>query len=432
MSTRISFQRSLPVAGEYDVIIAGGGPSGCAAAAAAGRLGAKVLLIEATGMLGGMGTAGMVPAWCPFSDQEKIIYRGIAEEVFRASWTDVTHPDPLRYDWVPIDPERLKLVYDDITASSGADVLFGVQFAAVEMRDSRNAAAVITSGKEGLQAWRAKCYIDCTGDGDLAARAGAGFEFADRLQLATLCFMLSGVDSLNYRKGPWLHNHNPESPIHRIVASDRYPLIRDPHFCQCMTQQGAVGFNAGHLNPVDPTSSASLSRAMREGRKLAWEYLRALREECPDRFGHAELAATAALPGVREGRRIECEYRVTIDDYLDRRSFDDEIGRNSYYIDVHGTPEAGKIKHYGRGESHGIPYRCLVPKTLDNVLVAGRCISSDRYANGSLRVMPVCLVTGQAAGTAAALLAASPGTPARELDAGTLRGTLRENGAYFL
>ena len=98
MQTTISFCRSLPLAGEFDVIVAGGGPSGCAAAVAASRLGARVLLIEGTFMLGGMGTAGMVPAWCPFSDKEKIIYKGIAEEVFRASWTEITHPDPNCYD----------------------------------------------------------------------------------------------------------------------------------------------------------------------------------------------------------------------------------------------------------------------------------------------------------------------------------------------
>ncbi len=431
MQTTISFCRSLPLAGEFDVIVAGGGPSGCAAAVAASRLGARVLLIEGTFMLGGMGTAGMVPAWCPFSDKEKIIYKGIAEEVFRASWTEITHPDPNCYDWVPVDAEQLKFVYDEMTGKAGVNLLFGVQFAAVEMRDSRTVDAIITSSKQGLQAWRARVYVDCTGDGDLAARAGAGFELADKPQLATLCFLLSGVNSEAYRKGPWLHNHNPDSPIHKIVASDRYPLIRDPHFCQCLTAEGTVGFNAGHLDPVSSLSDASLSNAMRQGRKMAREYLRALRTECPDRFGHAELVATASLPGIREGRRIECEYRVTVDDYLARRSFPDEIGRNCYYIDVHGTPETEKIKRYERGESHGIPYRCLVPRALDNVLVAGRSVSSDRYANGSLRVMPVCLVTGQAAGTAAKLLADNGGT-ARELDTGKLRAVLRENGAYFL
>lgn len=439
MKDSLHFSRAVRLGGTFDVIVAGGGPAGCAAAIAAARLGGRVLLIEATGMLGGMGTAGLVPAWCPFSDQEKIIYRGIAEEVFRASATQVTLPDPERLDWVPIDAEALKRVYDDLTEQAGVEVRFGVQLAAVEMRDERHVDAVITSGKDGLLAWRAAVYIDCTGDGDLAAWAGAECEMAPECQPATYCFHLGNVDSEAYLHAESLHGSNPASPVHRILESGRFPLIVGTHMCQSLVAENTVGFNAGHLWRIDPTSSAGISAGLKQGRRMAAEYLRALREFAPESFGDACLAETAPLLGIREGRRVVGEYRFTAEDYLERRSFGDEIGRNAYYIDVHGSREAEtggrnkflKFERYGRGESHGIPYRCLVPRDLDNVLVAGRCISSDRAANGSLRVMPVCLVTGQASGTAARLLAASPGTAARDLEPRRLREVLRENGAWF-
>lgn len=339
MNQILDFHRSVPFAGKYDVIISGGGPAGCAAAIAAGRCGAKVLLIESTGMLGGMGTAGLVPAWCPFTDHTRPVYRGIAWEVFERSWTPVTHPDPDCYDWIPIDPERLKLVYDELVAAAGVEIRFCTSLAAVELRDERHVDAVITSGKDGLLAWRAPVYIDCTGDGDLAAWAGADFELPDSFQPATYCFNLSNVNETAYQAGSNLHNGNPASPIHRLVADERYPLLNDPHFCQNLIRHGAVGFNAGHLRGVDPTSSASLSAALLRGRRMARAYLEALKRELPERFGQAELCTTAALLGIREGRRIRGEYNFTVDDYLDRRSFEDEIGRNCYYIDVHGCAD---------------------------------------------------------------------------------------------
>lgn len=431
MSEALDFRRSVPFAGEYDVIIAGGGPAGCSAAIAAARLGAKVLLLESTGMLGGMGTAGLVPAWCPFTDRVQPVYRGIAWEVFERSWTPVTHPDPDRHDWVPIDPEQLKLVYDGLVVAAGVEIRFCTSLAAVEMQDARHVGAIVTSGKDGLLAWKARFYIDCTGDGDLAAWAGADFELPDAFQPATFCFNLSNVNEAAYLAGPTLHNGNPDSPIHRIVSGGRYPLLDDPHFCQSLIRHNTVGFNAGHLPGVDPTSSASLSAALLRGRRMARAYRDALKQELPERFGNAELDTTAVLPGIREGRRIRGEYTFTVDDYLARRSFEDEIGRNCYYIDVHGCADIRKFPRYQAGESHGIPYRCLVPGSLDNVLTAGRCISSDRRSNGSLRVMPVCLVTGQAAGTAAALLAETPGFPARQLDIAKLRSQLRADGAWF-
>jgi flavin-dependent dehydrogenase len=159
----------------WDVIVVGGGPGGCTAAISAAREGAKTLLIEATGQLGGMGTSGLVPAWCPFSDGEKIIYRGLAKKIFNESKKGVPHEKPEKLDWVHINPEHLVTVYDRMVTESGTRVLFFSRLAAVEMSAGDTVDALVVANKAGLTAFRAKVYVDATGDGDLAAWAGATF-----------------------------------------------------------------------------------------------------------------------------------------------------------------------------------------------------------------------------------------------------------------
>ena len=168
-------KQKISVNDDWDVIVIGGGPAGCAAAIASAREGSKTLLIEALGQLGGLGTAGMVPAWCPFSDGEKIIYRGLAEKIFRESKKAVPHEPEDKLDWVSINPEYLMSVYDNMVTAAGVDILFFSQVAAVEMDSNDTIDALIVSNKAGLTAYKAKVYIDCTGDGDVAAWAGANY-----------------------------------------------------------------------------------------------------------------------------------------------------------------------------------------------------------------------------------------------------------------
>lgn len=166
-----------------------------------------------------------------------------------------------------------------------------------------------------------------------------------------------------------------------------------------------------------------------KGRKVAAEYLRMLKDYQPQVYGNAFIVKTASLLGIRESRRIEGDYVFTIQDWLDRKSFDDEIGRNCYFVDIH--IKGYEAKHYGRGESHGIPYRILTPKGIKNLLTAGRCISTDEEALGSLRVMPPSLVTGEAAGLAAALAIKQSKNDVHNIDVDFLRKRLREEGQYF-
>lgn len=441
---------SLQGAATYDVIVIGGGPTGCTAAASAAREGAKTLLIESTAMLGGSGTGALVPAWCPFSDKKQIIYRGLAETVLNRCKEHQAHVPKDQLDWVPIDPELLKRVYDQLLAEYGVKVLFQTMLSAVETDEAGTVQSILVTNKKGLSRLSAKVFIDCTGDADLCAWAGAEFQQGDAggdLMPATHCFILSNVDEKAFREtcdnGRRLMGNHPQTRFYEIIESGDYPLIRDAHACGNLIGPGTVGFNAGHLWGVDNTDPESVSAALSMGRQLASQFRDAFAKYYPEAFGNAFLVSTGSVLGIRETRRVLGDYILTLDDYIDRRSFPDEICRNSYFIDIHHSlKEAGQhIKtradglsgpslHYGPGESHGIPYRCLTPKDLRNVLVAGRSVSCDRPVQGSIRVMPVCLAMGEAAGLAAAMAFKETGN-IHEIDTAQLREKLRNHGAWL-
>ncbi len=436
--TQIAFNDS------YEVIILGGGPAGCSAAIAAARRGAKTLLIEATGALGGMATSGLVPSWCPFWDKEKIIYKGIAEEIFLESRAQLENARDDMFDWVPIDPEGLKHIYDTKVTEAGADVLFNTTLSLVDVENDE-VKTIIVSNKAGLTAYKAKIYIDCTGDADLCFFAGATVLPKDEgsgYQPATLCFSVSNVDMDSYNKSEHLHPNNPNSPIYKIVESNKYD-IPDTHMCVSTLYNGTIGFNAGHIWDVETSDPTNVSKALIRGRKLAHEIHRALKDYQPAPFKDSKISNTASVVGVRESRRILGDYILTIEDYLDRKTFDDEICRNCYYIDIHNSKAEiedfieGKLeapertRRYDKGESHGIPYRCLTPKGLKNVLVAGRSISTDRTVQASTRVMPVCLCMGEAAGKAAVIAKDSNTVDVHSIDVKKLREWIIEDNGYI-
>jgi hypothetical protein len=419
-----------PMDDSWDVIIAGGGPAGCAAAIASAREGARTLLIESTGMLGGMSTAGNMNAWCPFTDKEKVIYNGIAEKILIESKKGMRNAPN---DWLPINTEQLKRVYDAMVTASGAHVLLFSQMAEVEMSGNGTVDYITVANKSGLSRYKAKVYVDCTGDGDLAAWAGAEYFQGDKngkVQASTLCFTIAGINHEEYRRfggDGWLHSASKKSPIYKMLASGKYPHIIDQHVNAKTITPGVVVFNAGHVDDIRSTDPNDLTKGMMRGRLLVEELHRGFRTENPEIFGESFLASTGSLIGIRESRRIKGDYLFTVDDWVARRSFDDEIGRNCYYIDIH-IEGAREYPRYSKGESHGIPFRTLVPEKLSNVLVAGRPISCDEYSFGSLRVMPVCLVTGEAAGLGAALASRMERVNVHDIDIKHLRKRLREEG----
>ncbi|MBN1808526.1 MAG: FAD-dependent oxidoreductase [Planctomycetes bacterium] len=444
----MTYSGRVPLDDSYDVVVAGGGPAGCAAAAAAAREGCRTLLLEATGMLGGTGTAGLVTIWAPYSDKQgKVIFGGIAEDILDFTRKATVHIGRNRLDWVMFNPEHIKRAFDDLVEHAGARVLFNTVVAAVEMDGPRRVGAVLAGSKAGLKAYRAKIYVDCTGDGDLAAWAGAPYEKGDpgtgEMQPVNLGFLMTNIDEYAYINGHRINSSNQKCCLYDILKSGRYPEIVDPHCCTELIAPRTAHFNAGHIWDVDGTDPESVSKALMQGRRIAHAYERAFAEFHPRAFANACVIATGAILGVRETRRITGDYVLTVDDYAARRTFPDEIARNNYWIDIHtakGEIESSvegcdhvtsRFEHYGPGESYGIPYRCLTPEGLDNVLVAGRCVSCDRPVQGSLRVMPCCMTTGEAAGTAAARCLQAGGGSVHSVDTGALRETLKERGAYL-
>jgi len=446
--------REIPLDESYEVVVAGGGPAGCAAAAAAAREGARTLLVEATGALGGMGTSGLVPFWCGYGDGEKIIARGIAEKVLYACRDGMPHVkkamEKNELATPAIDPELLKRIYDDLVTEAGADVLFHTQLSAVEKGSESEVSTVIFSSKAGLSACSASVYVDCTGDADLAAWAGAEFQKGDetgRMQPVTLCFIISNIDEYALANGPGVHFYDPDSPVHGAIRSEEYDLIIDKHTCNIQLGPGTYGFNTGHVYEVDNTDPASTSRALIAGRKMAAQYHEVFSKGLPA-FASSFLTATGSLLGVRETRRVIGDYLLDVEDYQAAASFPDEICRNAFGIDIHFDKETAtklarmpvdevrkaiyeRFQHLGRGRSVGVPYRCLTPRDLRNVLVAGRSISTDRQVNGSTRIMACCLNTGEAAGMAAAHAVRHHESDVHAVDTGRLRERLTEEGAYL-
>jgi hypothetical protein len=438
----IDIQRKIPIRHEVDVFVAGGGPAGVTAAIAAARQGKSVFLAEGHSCLGGMGTAGMVPAFMRFGDGHDMLVGGIGWEIFsRTVAADGIWPksdlSAMVHDAIGINVEVLKRVYDEMMLQSGVDFTFHTMLIGVETDGDRVAAALLAA-KSGLFAVKAKIYIDCTGDGDLAAWAGAPFEKGNEngeMMPGTLCSLWTNIDFNAWKQS----GMDKEACRLEEAFKDKIFTHKDLHL-PGMWQVGTNigGGNIGHTFGVDGTDERSLTEALIWGRKSMFEYERYYKEYLCG-FEKMDLVATGSLLGLRETRRIMGDYLLCLDDFQVRASFDDEIGRYCYPVDIHpSTPDAEEFAEFERqfcilyryapGESYGIPYRSLVPKGLANVLVAGRCISVDRYMQGSVRVMPGCYITGQAAGVAAAL-AVENQTDTRGISTTLLRDRLRKLGA---
>lgn len=429
----MQYIKNLEVRYHADVMVIGGGPAGVTAAVAAARHGKKVLLVEATGALGGLGTTGMVPAFATFSDGVNLLCGGIGMEIRK----QVSKQFPPETYWTPIEAEELKRTYDAIVQEAGVQVLFFTTLADVIVSGRRVECAVLTS-KRGLCAATADVFIDCSGDGMLAALAGGEFELGDEngaVMPPTVCSLWAGVDRKAYKGVSVAEQLEP-------AIADGVFTFADRHLTGLYPKDGkAYGGNIGHIFDTDCLDEASMTHAMMWGRKSMEEYLKFYREYVPgcDRI---ELVATAPLLGVRETRRIRCDYMLGVQDFLERAEFDDEIGRYCYPVDIHVMntdeeeykrflEEYNKSLHYEKGESYGIPYRSLIPVSFDNVLTAGRCMGTDRQMEASIRVMPGCYITGQAAGTAAAMAVSKADGDVRRVNVKELQKALACDGAYL-
>lgn len=430
--------RAAPVLTEADVVVCGGGPAGIAAALAARRAGSRVALLEQTGMLGGMGTAGLVPSFLVMDDGERVLADGICREVV----DEMAHrmgvkPD---YHWQNSNPEILKRLYDERITEAGIRLFLGLPVVDAIVENGA-LVAVLVSSRQGLKAVRGRAFVDASGDGNLAAWSGAPFDVGDSLGRTmgpSLCVQYAGIDWKTYLAQP-----SPNAAVNerwRQLADAGEAPVPERGLCGVWPNGPTTGSgNLGHVYGVNGLREDEITRGYVEGRRIAPLIHRFYREHVPG-FAASELVSTAALLSVRETRRIRGDYRLSFDDYRRRADFADEVGRFAYPVDIHastGDPaeqeaverriEETKLRS---GESYGIPYRVLIPQGVRNLLVAGRCVSCDREVQSSLRLQPGCFITGQAAGCAAALAARRDGA-VRGVPVPELQGLLRRQGAYL-
>lgn len=423
------YQKNLTQKYEADVFVAGGGMAGVAAAVAAARAGKKVFLAESQGAFGGLGTSGMVPAFATFSDGVNMLASGIGLEIRKNVMKDIA---PETY-WTPINYEELKRELDRIVTEAGVEFSFFTTLYDVITVDGK-VESVVLGSKSGLFSVKAKIYIDCTGDGDLCAFGGGEYEYGDEdgsVMPQTLCSVWADVK----KKRTIVQDTHIEEAYRDGVLS-----VEDRHLPGIFYNEGGIGGgNIGHTYDINPLDETSLTEAMILGRKMLPEYENYYKKYLKG-YENMKLCVTAPILGVRESRRIVCDYILSVDDFISRATFDDEIGRYCYPVDIHvkGTDakayedflkEYKKTLRYKKGESYGIPYRSLVAASFSNVLVAGRCMGTDRKMQASIRVMPGCFITGQAAGTAAALACETGNV--REIEVKKLQKNLKALGAYL-
>lgn len=440
---------------EYDVLVVGGGNAGCAAAIAAARTGARTLLVERYGFLGGTATASMVGPWMTFHSGTDRIVGGIAQEIVDRLVARGGSPGHIRdvSDYVPtitpFDPEIHKALLFEMMRESGVDLLLHALFLEAVVAGGRVAGArfATVAGTREVRAWRT---IDATADAYVAASAGVPTQQGDargRVQPASLMFRLSHVDLealASYLR------HHPEQMRTSLKAHERtagslsavaglYELweaarargdVTVPRELVSMfatPYADEVTVNMTRVVDIDPLDPDDLTRAEVEARAQVMQLVDFFKRDVPG-FANARLAATATQIGIRESRRIVGMYTLTADDVLHARTFDDAIARSAYPIDIHNPRGSGTTTHrLPPGASYEIPYRCLVPRAIDDLLVAGRCISTTHEALASTRLTPTVMTLGQAAGTAAALSLQARVAP-RELDAGALRARLIGDG----
>ncbi len=430
MENNIKFSREIPYYGHFDVIVFGGGPAGVCAAIEAAEAHKKVLLVEATGMLGGMATSGLVGPFMTCYDRDGNvpvvggIFRRIVDNL--KQYNGVFEPEELDSPSIhtsfiekyhrhvtAFDSFALQIVLDEMTEAAGVNVMLYTRFADCVCKNNKIERAVLCA-LEGLVAVDADVYIDCTGNADVAAAAGVytykGEEQSGVPQPGTLMFEVSGVKDEGFLE----RSSRPELP----VKAYRTPL------------EGKYKVNHYRVFGVDATNSQSMTNAHIKARKQVMDAYDVLRNRTQG-FENSKIAQVAPVLGVRESRHIEGKYKITIDDITNGTKFDDRIATYGYGLDVHprNDKESGNFK-IEVANRYYIPYRSLIPEGCDNLLVAGKTISCQSQAAGGLRCMPCAMSMGQAAGAAAALAVTDNCTP-YNVDIIKLQTVLKENGAIL-
>ncbi|MGI6335527.1 MAG: FAD-dependent oxidoreductase [Eubacteriales bacterium] len=406
MKTYLEPARELPVIDDVDVLVCGAGPAGVSAAISAARQGVRTLLLDQCGCVGGISTAGLMSHWT--GSVKGGIFREILERSHDSKKKNV------------INPEKLKTVYLQMLDEAGARVRLYTFVSAAVVEDG-TIRGVIVESKSGRQVITARVVVDATGDGDVAARAGVpyhlGREGDQKMQPATLMFKVAGVD-ISRGIFPGSFESNPEAPKGKLqdLAREHLPFPAGHVLLYPSTLPGVVTCNMTNAIDIDGTDADSLTHAEYVCRSQMEPIAAFLREYVPG-FEQCYIISSASLMGIRETRHFEGEYTLTGEDILASQQFDDWAVRGaSFNFDVHnltgaGLDETGMQAKFPRIAGYSIPYGCLVPKAVENLLLAGRCISGTHIAHSNFRVMPICANIGQAAGVAAALSVKNSVTP---------------------
>ncbi|HUT35091.1 MAG TPA: FAD-dependent oxidoreductase [Planctomycetota bacterium] len=445
----LAFQRELLLAKPCDVVVCGGGPAGFAAALAARRAGLSVLLVDAQGQLGGMGTSGLVSHWLGgrTSDCRRWVvggvFRTLAEEAAKRGIALLPTPAKTKYQphgWfkgqleagVPFDPFGMAGLLDEKAAEAGVEVLLLTQAVDVAVADGRITHVVI-SNKSGLAAVPAAAVVDATGDADIAARSGCeivkGREGDALMTPATLIFHVDGVDQ--DALAAYIGEHDTPRFRKEIAAlrkAGEWPFPYDIFISVQLTEKGTMMINTSRLVGVDGTDGASVTQGMIRGRAETQKLLAILRKHFPG-FANARVKAVAPLLGVRETRRIKGPYVLTVKDVNAGRGFDEAIGFSAYGWDLPDPKRPSE--NPGHGKLPGVTpilYRVMVPQPLRNLICPGRAVSVERPVLGPLRVTAPCMAMGEAAGAAAEQVVRR-GIAFAEVNVPKLRKTLSDHGA---
>lgn len=438
MTTVKEPEKQLPVIAEPDVLVCGGGPAGFIAAIAAARNGARTMLIEKHGFLGGMATAGLVGPISKFRCNGELIVGGIPWEFVRrmearnGAITDYPSGN------IPFDPEVYKLTAMQMVRESGVDLLLHAYVVGciADPEQAGKLSHVIVESKSGRQAVRARQIIDCTGDADVIEHAGFPYERsnaeAGETQPMTMFFRVGGVDTdrsdklmMSHDKTKYTHPLMKEA-MQQARAEGRLPNFGGPWLVHGSTiRKGEISANVTRF-PGNAVDVRSLTEAECTTRENMFDLLPFLKEKLPE-WKDAYLIDSSVQVGIRESRRIKGLYEMSKDEILQPRSFHDTVGKGAHPIDIHSSRDNTQHVVFVDAPYH-IPYRSLVPQGSNNVLVAGRCISATKEAFGSIRVQAQCMALGQGAGTAAALCVRH-GAAVHELDGAMLREVLSEQGA---
>ncbi|MCA0448195.1 MAG: FAD-dependent oxidoreductase [Proteobacteria bacterium] len=423
--------KDLRVAGHYDVVVCGGGPAGLIAAVAAARNGAKTLLIERYGFVGGMSTSALVTPISEFRHFGKQHIGGIPFELLKKA-ADLDGANvALESGNFPVNDEILKLAAQRLLLESGVTLLYHAWFSDCVMDDGR-ITHVIVQNKAGRVAYAARVFIDCTGDADLVRAAGFPTVKGDVLQPATLWFQLGGVDTdaLDYLFRDAVDGMLPVSAVIRnrlleLNACNEIPIFGGP-WINRFFHDGMVSINLLReaTDASDPEWFTRTECSLRENLHLMIDVLR---REFPE-FRNCWLAKSGIQTGVRESYHIVGLYQLQKDDILVPKAFPDTIAKGAHVIDIHSSSSNEQDGLVVPRQEYNVPLRCLVPQGSINLVTAGRCLSADGPGFGSVRVMATCMAMGQGAGTAAAL-AVSHGYSMSEMNFEHLRETLIAQGA---